>query len=299
MGAFMATMEGTFIYRRIGLAGVLHAVRKLPVVPILLLLPVVVCGIFGPLFYPHDPTVMKLSMALNPPAWVSGGDWSYFLGTDHMGRDLLSRLIEGARASLIVAVFGVGFAGIFGVAMGMIAGYLEGTIDNLIMRIVDTQMSIPAILLIILLAAVLGGGLVTIIISVSLVFWTTYARVVRGETLSIKQRDFVALAKVRGCRNIRILRKHIFPNLVNTVMVLATLQLGRAIIIEASITFLGLGIQPPATAWGLVISDGRIYMSTAWWIPTFAGGAIMITVLGANLLGDWLRDKLDPRLRQV
>jgi peptide/nickel transport system permease protein len=299
MGAFMAIMEGTFIYRRIDLAGVLHAVRKLPVVPILLLLPVVVCGIFGPLFYPHDPTVMKLSMALNPPAWVSGGDWSYFLGTDHMGRDLLSRLIEGARASLIVAVFGVGFAGIFGVAMGMIAGYLEGTIDNVIMRIVDTQMSIPAILLIILLAAVLGGGLVTIIISVSLVFWTTYARVVRGETLSIKQRDFVALAKVRGCGNIRILRKHIFPNLVNTVMVLATLQLGRAIIIEASITFLGLGIQPPATAWGLIISDGRIYMSTAWWIPTFAGVAIMITVLGANLLGDWLRDKLDPRLRQV
>jgi peptide/nickel transport system permease protein len=299
MGAFMAIMEGTFIYRRIDLAGVLHAVRKLPVVPILLLLPVVVCGIFGPLFYPHDPTVMKLSMALNPPAWVSGGDWSYFLGTDHMGRDLLSSLIEGARASLIVAVFGVGFAGIFGVAMGMIAGYQEGKIDNVIMRIVDTQMSIPAILLIILLAAVLGGGLVTIIISVSLVFWTTYARVVRGETLSIKQRDFVALAKVRGCGNIRILRKHIFPNLVNTLMVLATLQLGRAIIIEASITFLGLGIQPPATAWGLIISDGRIYMSTAWWIPTFAGVAIMITVLGANLLGDWLRDKLDPRLRQV
>ena len=295
----MATMDGTLIHRRIDLAGVLDVVRKIPVVPILLLLPVVVCGIFGPLFYPHDPTVMKLSMALNPPAWVSGGDWSYFLGTDHMGRDLLSRLIEGARASLIVAVFGVGFAGIFGVAMGMIAGYLEGTIDNVIMRIVDTQMSIPAILLIILLAAVLGGGLVTIIISVSLVFWTTYARVVRGETLSIKQRDFVALAKVRGCGNIRILQKHIFPNLVNTVMVLATLQLGRAIIIEASITFLGLGIQPPATAWGLVISDGRIYMSTAWWIPTFAGGAIMITVLGANLLGDWLRDKLDPRLRQV
>jgi peptide/nickel transport system permease protein len=299
MGAFMATMEGTSIHRRIDLAGVLDVVRKIPVVPILLLLPVVVCGIFGPLFYPHDPTVMNLSMALNPPAWVSGGDWSYFLGTDHMGRDLLSRLIEGARASLIVAVFGVGFAGIFGVAMGMIAGYQEGKIDNVIMRIVDTQMSIPAILLIILLAAVLGGGLVTIIISVSLVFWTTYARVVRGETLSIKQRDFVALAKVRGCGNIRILRKHIFPNLVNTLMVLATLQLGRAIIIEASITFLGLGIQPPATAWGLIISDGRIYMSTAWWIPTFAGVAIMITVLGANLLGDWLRDKLDPRLRQV
>lgn len=295
----MTTTEMTFNRHRTDLAGLFQGVRDLPVVPILLLLPVIMCGIFGPLFYPHDPTVMKLSAALKPPAWVAGGDWSFFLGTDNMGRDLLSRLIEGARISLLVAVFGVGIAGIFGVTMGMIAGYFEGKIDNIIMRVVDTQMSIPAILLIILLAAVLGGGLATIIISVSLVFWTTYARVIRGETLSIKQRDYVTLAKVTGCGHARILRKHIFPNLVNTVMVLATLQLGRAIIIEASITFLGLGIQPPATAWGLIISDGRIYMSTAWWVPTFAGIAIMVTVLGANLLGDWLRDKLDPRLRQV
>lgn len=295
----MTTREMAFNRRRVDFAGVLRVVGQLPVVPIVLLLPVVVCGIFGPLFYPHDPTVMKLSSALEPPAWVAGGDWSFLLGTDSMGRDLLSRLIEGARISLLVAVFGVGLAGIFGVAMGMIAGYFEGKIDNVIMRIVDTQMSIPAILLIILLAAVLGAGLATIIISVSLVFWTTYARVIRGETLSIKQRDFVALAKVTGCGHARILRKHILPNIINTVMVLATLQLGRAIIIEAGITFLGLGIQPPATAWGLIISDGRIYMSTAWWVPTFAGIAIMITVLGANLLGDWLRDKLDPKLRQV
>jgi len=274
-------------------------IGELPIAPIILLLPVVVCGIFGPLFYPHDPTVMKLSSALKPPAWVAGGDWSFLLGTDNMGRDLLSRLIEGARISLLVAIFGVGISGIFGVTMGMMAGYFEGKTDNIIMRIVDIQMSIPAILLIILLAAVLGGGLVTIIISISLVFWTTYARVIRGETLSLKQRDFVALAKVTGCGHARILLKHIFPNLVNTVMVLATLQLGRAIIIEAGITFLGLGIQPPATAWGLIISDGRIYMTTAWWVPTFAGIAIMITVLGANLFGDWLRDKLDPKLRQV
>ncbi len=295
----MATTDLTFNRHRVEFTGFIRVVKDFPVVPIILLLPVIICGIFGPFFYPHDPTVMKLSAALKPPAWISGGDWSFFLGTDNMGRDLLSRLIEGARISLLVAVFGVGIAGIFGVTMGMIAGYFEGKIDNIIMRIVDTQMSIPAILLIILLAAVLGGGLATIIISVSLVFWTTYARVIRGETLSIKQRDFVALAKVTGCGHGRILRKHIFPNLVNTVMVLATLQLGRAIIIEASITFLGLGIQPPATAWGLIISDGRIYMSTAWWVPTFAGIAIMVTVLGANLFGDWLRDKLDPRLRQV
>jgi peptide/nickel transport system permease protein len=295
----MDTEASAINLRRTKSSAVYRLLRQFPIVPVLLLLPVIVCGIFGPLFYPHDPTAMNLSMSLRPPGWASGGDWSYFLGTDNMGRDLLSRLIEGARISLMVAVFGVCIAGFFGVAMGMIAGYFEGKVDNVIMRIVDTQMSIPAILLIILLAAVLGGGLATIIIAVSLVFWTTYARVIRGETLSIKQRDFVALAKVTGCKDGRILRKHIFPNLFNTVMVLATLQLGRAIIIEAGITFLGLGIQPPATAWGLIISDGRIYMSTAWWVPTFAGIAIMITVLGANLFGDWLRDKLDPRLRQL
>lgn len=273
--------------------------KQLPLAAIVLLLPVVVCGIFGPLFYPHDPTVMKLSAALKPPAWMANGQWTYFLGTDNIGRDLLSRLIEGARISLIVAVCGVGIAGVFGVALGMMAGYFGGKIDNFIMRLVDIQMSIPAILLTILLASVMGGGLVTIIISISIIFWTTYARVVRGETLSLKERDFVSLAKVTGCRPARILWHHIFPNLVNTVMVLASLQLGRAILVEAGITFLGLGIQPPDTAWGLIISDGRIYMSTAWWVPTFAGAAIMVTVLGANLFGDWLRDKLDPRLRQL
>ena len=273
--------------------------KQYPLVPLVLLLPVLVCGLFGPLLYPHEPTAMQLSAALHPPGWMQGGEWSHFLGTDNMGRDLLSRLIEGARISLIVAVFGVGIAGVFGVTMGMIAGYRGGKIDNCIMRLVDIQMSIPAILLIILLASVMGGGLVTIIISVSIIFWTTYARVVRGETLSLKERDFVALAKVTGCSTSRILIFHIFPNLMNTVMVLASLQLGRAILVEAGITFLGLGIQPPATAWGLIISDGRIYMSTAWWVPTFAGIAIMITVLGANLFGDWLRDKLDPKLRQI
>jgi peptide/nickel transport system permease protein len=285
--------HGRVTHARFGL------LRQFPLASVALLLPVIVCGLFGPMFYPHDPTVMKLSAALKPPAWMAGGDWSYFLGTDNIGRDLLSRLIEGARISLIVAVFGVAIAGLFGVAMGMIAGYFGGKIDNLIMRLVDIQMSIPAILLIILLASVMGSGLVTIIISISIIFWTTYARVVRGETLSLRERDFVALAKVTGCKPARILGLHIFPNLINTVMVLASLQLGRAILVEAGITFLGLGIQPPATAWGLIISDGRIYMSTAWWVPTFAGAAIMMTVLGANLFGDWLRDKLDPRLRQI
>jgi peptide/nickel transport system permease protein len=269
------------------------------VIPVLCLLPVVVCGIFGPLFYPHNPSLMNLAGALKPPAFLHGGELSYFLGTDHMGRDLLSRLIEGARISLLISVFGVVFSGFIGCTLGMMAGYFGGKLDEVIMRIVDAQMSIPAILLTILLAAALGAGVTTIIISISVVFWTAYARVLRGETISLKQRDFITSATITGCSKKRIIMKHIFPNLVSTITVLATLQLGRAILIEAAITFLGIGLQPPAAAWGLMISEGRIYMATAWWIPTFAGLAIMITVLGANLLGDWLRDKFDPKLRQL
>jgi peptide/nickel transport system permease protein len=273
--------------------------KRYPLIPTLCLLPVVLCGLFGPLFYPHDPTLMNLEGALKPPVFMSGGKFSYFLGTDHMGRDLLSRLIEGARISLLIALFGVFFSGFIGCLLGILAGYLGKITDEVIMRIVDAQMAIPAILLSILLATVLGAGVTTIIISISVVFWTGYARVIRGETLSLKQRDFVMLAKVTGCGRTRIIMKHVLPNLVSTITVLATLQLGSAILIEASLTFLGVGLQPPATAWGLMISEGRTYLATAWWIPTFAGLAILVTVLGANLLGDWLRDKFDPKLRQL
>lgn len=274
-------------------------IRRSPLLPIILLLPIVVWGIFGPLLYPHDPVSMNLSIAFKPPAWMESGDISYVFGTDKLGRDVLSRLIEGARASLIVSVFGVVIAGVIGVVLGMVAGYFKGPLDNIIMRIVDIWMSIPPILFIILLTGVIGGGKFTIVLSIGLVFWTAYARVVRGQTLAIHGEEFIALAKVTGCSNFRILMKHILPNLVNTITVMATLQLGTAIMAEASITFLGMGIQPPETAWGLIVADGRGYMSTAWWVPTFGGLAIMVTVMGANLMGDWLRDRLDPRLRQI
>ncbi len=273
--------------------------KRYPVLPVLCLLPVVICGIFGPLFFPHDPMKMDLANTLKPPFFSMKGSVSYFLGTDHMGRDLLSRLIEGARISLIISVCGVFFSGFIGVCLGMIAGFLGGTVDEVIMRVADAVMSIPAILLAILLAAGIGAGAATIIISIALIFWTGYARVIRGETLSLTQRDYVTLAKITGCSNFRILKRHILPNLVSTITVLASLQLGRAILIEASMTFLGVGLQPPAAAWGLMISEGRMYMATGWWIPTFSGFAIAVTVLGANLMGDWLRDKFDPKLRQL
>jgi len=261
-------------------------------------MPIVLFGLFAPLFYTHDPVAMNPTVSLQPPLFF-GGSASYFLGTDHLGRDVFSKIVAGARASLIAATAGVFLAGMLGIFLGMVAGYFGGWTDEIIMRIVDIQMSIPVILLTILISAALGGGLSTITICIGLVFWTQYARVIRGETLSIREREFIALARIAGCGPGRMLIKHILPNLVSTSTVIASLQLGRAIIIEASITFLGLGIQPPQTAWGLMMSEGRMYLSTAWWLPTFAGLAIVITVLGANLMGDWVRDRLDPKLRQL
>jgi peptide/nickel transport system permease protein len=272
--------------------------RRLPLIQILLIMPIVLFGLFAPLFYTHDPVAMNPSVSLKPPI-LFGGDAEYFLGTDHLGRDIFSKIVAGARASLIAAAAGVFLAGVLGIFLGMAAGYFGGWIDEIIMRIVDIQMSIPVILLTILISAALGGGLFTVTICIALVFWTQYARVIRGETLSIREREFIALARIAGCGPGRMLVKHILPNLVSTSTVVASLQLGRAIIIEASITFLGLGIQPPQTAWGLMMAEGRMYLSTAWWLPTFAGLAIVITVLGANLMGDWVRDRLDPKLRHL
>jgi peptide/nickel transport system permease protein len=273
--------------------------KRLPLIPVLFLLPLIIFGIFGNFIAPHDPYLIQPALKLIPPVWTDGGNLTYLLGTDHMGRDVLSRIIVGARSTLIVSLCGVAVAGFIGVLLGMIGGYSQGLLDNLLMRITDMQMAIPPILLALLLSAVMHGGLTTIIIVIAVTFWAPYARVIRGETISFKQRDFVALARVAGCSSGRILAKHIFPNIISTITVLVTLQLGSAIMVESALTFLGVGLQPPAVAWGLMIADGRIYIATAWWIPIFAGLAIMITVLGANLLGDWLRDTLDPRLRQL
>jgi len=273
--------------------------KRLPILAILLLAPVVICGVFGPWLYPYDPTALDFANTVKPPFWVDGGSMAHLLGTDQFGRDLLSRLIEGARVTLVIAIVGVFGAALIGIPLGMIAGYYGGWTDNIVMRIVDTKMAIPATLVTIMIGGVLGGGLLTIVISVIMVFWAGYARIIRGETLVLAQSGYVALAKVANCSGFRILARHMFPNLLPTVTVLITLQLGRALLLEAGITFIGLGIQPPASAWGLLISEGRAYLSTAWWIPTFAGVAITLTVLGSNLLGDWLRDVLDPKMRTL
>jgi peptide/nickel transport system permease protein len=269
----------------------------LPWVSIVLLAPMVIWGIFGPWLWPHDPTTSDLALALKPGFWAHGAGTDHLLGTDQFGRDLFSRIIEGARVALTISVLGVVLAAVIGVSAGLAAGYFAGIVDNVIMRIVDVAMSIPAILLTILFGAAFGPGVVTIIVAIVLTFASQYARVIRSETLSLKERGFVALAKVANCNHWRILSRHIFPNILATIVVIVTLQLGRAIILEAAITFIGLGVQPPGSAWGLMISEGKSFLTTAWWLPTFPGLAISITVMGANMLGDWLRDALDPRLR--
>ena len=268
-----------------------------PWAPLLLLAPIFVFGLFGSLLFPHDPAAADFSNALLPPAWMPEGNWSYVLGTDALGRDLLSRIMAGARVSLLVAAVGVLGASLIGVPLGLLAGYAGGWVDNIIMRIADVKMSIPAVLLIILIGSALGGGLNTILISIVIVFWANYARVIRGEALVLRDRPYVALARVANCSHTRILLRHLLPNVMSTAIVLVTLQFGPAIMIEAGISFLGLGIQPPASAWGLLINDGRAVLETAWWLALFPGIAVMITVLGANLLGDWLAQAIDPKRR--
>jgi len=274
-------------------------IGELPIAAIVLLSPVLICGLLGPFFTPHDAMEINPALALRPPSWLVGQGFSNIFGTDFLGRDVLGRIILGARSTLIVSVVGVGLAGVIGVLLGVIAAYFEGWLDTLIMRVLDIQMSMPAVLLALLISASLGAGLTTVIVVISIVFWTQYARVIRGETLSVKQRDFVVMARLVGCSSLRILVKHIFPHIIDSAVVVATLQLGVAVMLEAALSFLGLGVQPPAVAWGKMIAESRLYMYRAWWLPTFPGLAIMLTVLGANLFGDWLRDRLDPKLRQI
>ena len=272
--------------------------RRVPIAAMILLAPLVIFGIFGSVIAPHETMIIDSPNALRPPAWMDGGSWSYLLGTDKFGRDLLSVLIVGARTSLIVCIVGVLFAGIIGVVLGLLAGYFGKWVDNVIMRVVDIVMSIPGILFMLLLAAALGPGIKTIIISMGLLMWCGYTRVMRGEVLSVKEREFVSMAKVMGVSRPRILWRHILPSVGSTVIVMASLQAGGAIMMEGGLSFLGLGVQPPYTTWGRIIAENRNVMTTAWWVPVFAGLLMIMAIWGFNVLGDWLRDVLDPKQRR-
>lgn len=273
--------------------------RGVPLVPLLIICLVAIASLFAPLIAPHDPLGTNLAQKLTPPAWQAGGKAQFLLGTDYAGRDILSRIVWGARISLLVAALGLVVGATIGVTLGMLSGYFAGWVDGLIMRVTDIMLALPFILVAIVIVGIFGGGIVVVVVVVGLAGWSQYARIVRGEVLSLKQRDFIALARIAGCGDAQILVRHILPNITNTVIVLATLNVGSIILFESALSFLGMGVQPPTPAWGLMLAEGRPYISVAWWLVTFPGIALAATILGINFLGDWLRDRLDPKLRQM
>jgi peptide/nickel transport system permease protein len=268
-------------------------------IPLSIITVMITTAVLAEFLTPYSSTEISLANRLRPPFWEKGGTLSYPLGTDPMGRDLLTRMIYGTRVSLVVAMLALLVGGGIGAALGLMAGYYGGRLDALVMRVADTTMAFPIILFAILFVVVLGGSMVTTVFAVALVLWARYARVIRGEVLSLRERDFVAQARVAGCSSSRIMLIHLFPNILNTLVVLLSLQVGWVIIVEASLSFLGAGIPPPTPTWGSMIAEGRDYIATAWWVSFFPGVAILATVLSFNLFGDWLRDALDPKLRQI
>ena len=322
--------------------------RRLPLIPIILLGAVIVCGIFANLLAPHDPVDGSLRSRNLPPFWGApriaeklvvevpqsgqllyqvsleeareqdpnaqlgdtiqmesgsgtraGGSFKYTLGTDQLGRDILSRIIFGARISLIVAAVTLGVGGGIGIIIGLLSGYYGGWVDELLMRVVDIILALPLILVALVLVVAVGQSFEMIIAVLALWIWPRFARMVRGEVLQLKNLDYVALARVAGASTPRILFIHLFPGTINTVIVVATLQVGIVILVEATLSFLGAGVPPPDPAWGSMVADGRNHLVDAWWVATMPGVAILLTVMSLNLFGDWLRDKLDPRLRQI
>jgi len=271
-----------------------------PIIPALILLLIAFVAVFADVLAPYDPQIGSLRLRYRPPAWQEGGSMAHLLGTDHVGRDVLSRLIFGARVSMIVGITAVLVAGGIGTLLGIVSGFLGGWVDQVIMRLTDTWLALPALTFAIFMAAVVGPSEMNIIVILGAVYWTRYARVIRGEVLSLKEREFVRLAIVAGCSKWTIMRRHILPNVINSAVVLGTLMLGVVIITEATLSFLGIGVPPPQPAWGLMLSDGKqSLMVGRWWLTIFPGCAIMLMVLSANILGDWLRVKLDPQLRQL
>ncbi len=262
----------------------------------LIVLTLIAVGLLGPLLAPYDPNDQQLRAALEPPGWFDG---NHFLGTDNLGRDVLSRIIYGARVSLLVAVSVVIVSGLIGVSLGAISGYFGGKVDFAIQKLVEVVWAFPALLLAITILAFLGQGLFNLILALVAQRWIQYCRVVRGQALSLRSRDFVVATRALGASAARIIGRHLLPNLIQASLVIGTFAMASAIISEASLSFLGLGVPPEIPTWGTMLADGRAYISTAWWLALFPGASIFVTVLGINLLGDALRDILDPKLKRA
>lgn len=261
------------------------------------LLVIVAATVLAPWISPHDPLAVNIRHRLAPPAWMAGGSAENLLGTDQVGRDLLSRMIYGGRVSLVTGVAAVLMSATIGVLLGLAAGYFGGSTDWTIMTVINVMLTFPFVLLALAVIAVLGPNLVNMIIVLGVAGWPIYARTVRAETLTIRERDFVVAARALGMSHLRLVFRQIVPNLVSVIVVIATLQVAQVIVLESFLSFLGLGIQPPTPAWGNMLGEGRLYMLNSWWIATFPGLAIFLTTLVINLMGNSLRDWLDPHMR--
>ena len=283
-----------------------RVIRRWPVIPILILGVLVTAGLFAPLVAPNDPVEQNLRLRNAPPVVFDGGWYDenpeaekLWLGGDHAGRDILSRIIHGARISLLVAAVSLSTGLVVGTALAIVSGFYGGLVDETIMRIVDIWFALPFLLFAMVATIVFGSSFTLVLILLALIAWSAFVRNIRAEILTLKERDFVACARIAGASDIRIMVKHLLPSVSNTLIVLATLRVGQLILAEASLSFLGVGIPSPTPAWGLMVSEGRNYVATAWWSTTFPGLAIVLVVFALNFLGDWLRDRLDPTLRQL
>lgn len=256
-----------------------------------------IVAVLSPVISPYDPLAGSLRARLDPPAWQEGGSWAHVLGTDRLGRDMLSRIMAGARISLTVCVFVIAIAGTVGTAIGTISGYFGGWLDRVLMRLVDLALSFPVILLALLIGAISGPSFGNIVLVISLVLWSQYARMARGETMKIRKEDFVDLARTSGVSDFWIIFRHVLPNIAPSLIVIATLQVGIVIVLESSLSFLGVGVPPPNPSWGSMVADGRSYITSAWWLCMLPGLAIFFTVMSVNILGDALADRINPALR--
>ena len=274
-------------------------VRRWPILPVAILVVLVIGAVFAPFVAPHNPGEADLRARNTPPVWSEGGSARYLLGADHQGRDVLSRVIFGARVSLAVAGAALGIGGLAGTVLGMTSGYIGGWTDEIIMRLADVLLAIPVILIALVVVIAVGQNFGVLVGILAVTSWSGFARQARAEVLQMKTLDYVSMAKISGASVPRILVRHIFPGLISTISVFASFQVGNLIVTEAILSFLGAGIPPPTSSWGNMISDGRIYIGSAWWITFFPGVALFLAVLAFNFLGDWSRDRLDPKLRQI
>jgi len=264
-----------------------------------MLTAILLTSLFFPLFYPVDPLAQDLLARFQPPAWLDGGSSAHLLGTDNLGRDVLARILHGSRVSLLVGFSAVLLGELIGIVLGLVSGYYGRRLDSIIMRTADIFMAYPFMLLTISVIAVLGNSMFNLILVLGASDWVIYARTIRGSVLSLKEKEFVESARAAGTRHPAIIYRHILPNVISPLLVLGTLRVANIIIWESGLSFLGMGVPPPAPSWGRMLAEGRMYITDAWWLATFPGFAIMATILSINLLGDGLRDALDPRLRNI